>query len=164
MQPTRDIKIYPLDLSEYGQTPGGEPIYRVVWADSRVEKAFADGHAHDLQLYDGHANGKWVLEKWLPGEKAVGVSREKYFDLTRGIGVDMEYPGAGDYYFMAVLADVTPHYVRFLIEFNIGDCANLSPADRARRLSEAMAKDKAAKDKQKDEVLLKALDRKETHA
>lgn len=163
MQNPSDIRFADMDLCQHGLNPSGEPVYRVVWADSRVENVWHDGKMIPLKLYDGHANGKRVLEKWKPCAEAVGLTREQYAEKTRELGVDMEYPSLGDYYDMAILVEgAGVNYVRALIEMNQHDVNNVTPAEKAKRLRDAMARDQKAVDEKKDAVIQSVLERKDS--
>lgn len=168
MQELSSIKHYPLDLSEHGLTPKGMPMFRIVWADSRIEKVGLGNEMHQIHLYDGKANGKWVLEKWLPVEKLVGMTREQYEELLTGPmfgGVQMEYPVDGDYEMVAVFKDsVTPAYAHQLCSMVNCDQANFTNAERAQALRESLEKKEAETEEAKDNVIMNALNKETPNA
>lgn len=161
MQDNTAVKIHPLDLSQYGLNPDGEPIYRVVWADSRVEKAEKDGRIHEIQLYEGIAQGKWVLEKWIPVELYLGMTAEQYREKCRQEGVAMEIPVTGTYQMAGGVfpGEVTARLAHLWASQINFDQANFTPADRARAYREAYEESLRLAEQKKDEVIYTALER-----
>jgi hypothetical protein len=96
MQNVKDLKIHPIDLSEYGKTPTGEPLFRVVWAPTRVEKCWwrETKQFFDVQTYPDCE--MWVLEKWMSGLDYAGTPSEFATQIVRS-PVGMEYPTDGEY-------------------------------------------------------------------
>jgi hypothetical protein len=167
MQDHASIKIHPLDLSEYGLNPAGKPIYRVVWADSRVEKFEHEGKMHQVPLYAGKADGKWVMEKWLSSEDFYGMNREQFAEIQRQMGVGMEFAADGTYELCTggggiFPGEVTPRLAHLWASQINCDQTNHTDAERALALREAYEESAKAAEKKKDEVIMNALER--THA
>lgn len=165
MQDLATIKLHSLDLSQYGVNPAGKPIYRVVWADSRVEKFESEGKMHLIPLYSGKADGKWVMEKWLSAEDFYGGMTPEQLDFAgRGMGVGMEYDTSGVYELCTGGGGIFPGEVTSKLahlwasQINC-DQANYTDAERARALREAYEESSKATDKKKDEVIMNALER-----
>lgn len=103
MQPSFELTFHPVDLSRHGLNPYGDPLYRVIWADTRKTKAICRGKVHILPRYshgeESDASGHWVLEKWGPPEVIVGMMKEQYeaLLLTFPNAAAEEYPDRGDY-------------------------------------------------------------------
>lgn len=162
MQSQLEIRVHPLDLSEYGKNPQGAPIWRVVWADSRVEKFYYEGIMHESPLYE-MAAGKWILEKWLSAEKFVGMTRTAYSELMlsgKFGGVQMEYPELGEYQLSEVFpGEVVPELARLWASQINYDQANFTNADRARAVREGFEKSARLKEEAKLEKIKIALTR-----
>jgi hypothetical protein len=133
MQSTLDITIHPLDLSEHGRGPKGQPLYRIVWADSRVDRVIANGRRYDLPRYE-HAAGKWVLEKWRSGKDLTSMTPQQWqaFLEAQPFGsAQMEYPTEGDYelsyVFDGSVDPATAHKVAAMIEYGL---MNTTTAER----------------------------------
>jgi hypothetical protein len=77
-----NLVIHPVNLSHLGKAPAGNPLWRVVWSESRVQ-TLGGRHANGElgyrvdKLYDGIA-ACWVLEKWMSAEKFTGMTQEQY--------------------------------------------------------------------------------------
>lgn len=153
MQDISLINIHPLDLSRFGKTPQGKPVYRVVWADSRIEKAEYEGRMYDVPLYTDKAAGKWILEKWLPADRFAGT-REAFEKSCRDMGVNMEYPADGEYELSAIFpGEVVPELAYFWAGGINYDQANHTPAERARALREAYALSQKQAGEKKEELI-----------
>lgn len=123
MQSTLDITVHPLDLSEHGRGPKGQPLYRIVWADSRVDRVVAEGRRYDLPRYE-HVTGKWILEKWRSGADLTQMTPElwqAFLDAQPYGSAQMEYPTDGDYElsytFEGSVDPATAHKIAAMIEF-----------------------------------------------
>jgi len=103
MQPKYELAFHPVDLSRHGLNPYGDPLYRVIWADTRKTKVIHLGKIHILPRYshgeEVNAKGHWVLEKWAPPEVIVGLTRDQYeaLLLTFPSAAAEDYPEKGDY-------------------------------------------------------------------
>lgn len=103
MQPSYELTLHPIDLKRHGINPYGEPIFRVVWADTRKSKVICKGKVHILPRYqhgeEANAKGHWVLEKWGPPEVIVAMTREKYNEFIAGFpdAAAEDYPEKGEY-------------------------------------------------------------------
>lgn len=103
MQPAFELTQHPVDLGRHGLNVYGEPLYRVVWADTRKSKVFCRGKHHVLPRYahgeEANATGHWVLERWAPPEIVVGMTREQYdaFLAQFPNAAAEEYPERGEY-------------------------------------------------------------------
>jgi hypothetical protein len=61
-------------LVKFGRNPYGQPLYRVVWSEGRLEHVLiAEGKYSWQQTYPG--TQRWILEKWLP----TSCSREEWY-------------------------------------------------------------------------------------
>ena len=87
MQPLLELRLHPVDLREFGVTPSGANIYRMVWADSRKSVAFRGDKRITTAKYQHSAEselaGKWILEKWLSAMEYYGMTAEKWETLQR---------------------------------------------------------------------------------
>lgn len=112
MQPAYEITFHPVDLTVHGTNPYGQPVYRVVWADSRKSKVMCRGKIHFLPRYhhgdEANAAGHWVLEKWAPAETILKLTRDQYEGLIAAIpgAAAEEYSEHGDYELSYVFADM----------------------------------------------------------
>jgi hypothetical protein len=103
MQPDFELRFHPLDLSRFGKTPKGKPMYRIVWADTRKSTCFYMGKRYTLPRYqhgdEASASGKWVMEKWVPAEKLLGMTAEQYGQMQSAMPhmAYEKYPVDGDY-------------------------------------------------------------------
>jgi hypothetical protein len=103
MQPSFEIRFHPVDLSRHGLNPYGQPIYRVIWADTRKSKVMCRGKRYILPRYrhgeEANASGHFVLERWAPPEVIVGMTREQYEAFLSGFpnAALEEYPERGDF-------------------------------------------------------------------
>jgi len=75
---------YPAPMAKYGLNPFGQPLWRIVFADSvkrLVGGKWADG-AEEYRLakvYTGPAaKGRWVLESWISAEEHTGCTAQEY--------------------------------------------------------------------------------------
>jgi hypothetical protein len=164
MQELSTIKLHPLDLSEYGTNPAGKPVYRVVWADSRIEKYEYQGKIVHVPLYAGKADGKWILEKWLSAQDFYGMTQEHLAIKATEMGVGMEYDPAGTYELCTggggiFPGEVTPRLAHLWASQINCDRANYTDAERAQALRDAYEESRKANDKKKDDVILTALER-----
>lgn len=87
MQASTELRVHPVDLSEFGSTPHGADVYRVVWADSRKSVAYrgdkkivTDKYQHGAE---SELRGKWILEKWLSAEMYYGMDAGTWDSLQR---------------------------------------------------------------------------------
>lgn len=82
-------------MKRYGLNPYGEPLWRVVWGESRFYLAGAlGGRAEWLPLYGFPC---WVLEKWLTPEQFAGTKQAwEQAELTSGTLLG-PYPSRGEY-------------------------------------------------------------------
>jgi hypothetical protein len=99
---------YPYPMSRFGLNPYGQPLWRIVFADSvrrLIGGKWPDG-AEEYRLskvYTGpHAKGRWVLESWISAEEMTGCSPEEYAIRFQAPGctapIQSEpYPYQGDY-------------------------------------------------------------------
>lgn len=164
MQDLTTIKVHSLDLSEYGKNPAGKPIYRVVWADSRVEKYEVEGKIHQVPLYAGKADGKWVMEKWLSAEDFYGMTSQQFAEAQKQMGVGMEFDTSGTYELCTggggiFPGEVTPKLAHLWASQINCDQANYTDAERARALREAYEESTKEAEKKKDAVIMNALER-----
>ena len=75
---------YPYPMSRFGLNPYGQPMWRIVFADSvrrLVGGRWPDGaeEYRMAKVYTGpHAKGRWVLESWISAEEHTGCTCEEY--------------------------------------------------------------------------------------
>lgn len=102
-QPTYEITFHAVNLDRHGLNPYGQPVYRVVWADSRLTKVMHRGKVVTLPRYmhgdESAACGHWILEKWVQGEIVLGMTREQYREFLAQFpnAAAEEFPEKGDY-------------------------------------------------------------------
>lgn len=96
MQSKNDLKIHAVDLSAFGKTPTGDPLFRVVWAPGRIEKCWwkETKQLFDVQMYPECE--QWVLEKWMSALDYAGPP-EGYASQHAKMPIAMEYPADGEY-------------------------------------------------------------------
>jgi hypothetical protein len=96
MQNVSEITVHAVDLSEFGKTLSGLPLYRVVWGPTRMEKVWfrETRQIMTLEMYP-HCE-LWVLEKWMSGLDWAGTAEafERQQDKSP---ISMEYPTLGEY-------------------------------------------------------------------
>lgn len=161
MQDSAAIKIHHLDLSQYGTNPQGKPVYRIVWADSRVEKFEYEGKVCEVPIYAGKADGKWVLEKWVPSSRFYGTPKQ-FEDAQRMTGVRMEYAHDGTYQHCdggVFPGEVTPKLAHLWASGMLFDQENHTNAERALALREAYAESKRIADEKKTAIIQKVVER-----
>jgi hypothetical protein len=96
MQNKSELIIHTVDLSKYGKNPAGNPIFRVVWGPSRVEKFF---YRHTQQVIEAKTYPDcemWVLEKWMSALDFAGT-KEDFDRQQKKLEINMEYPADGEY-------------------------------------------------------------------
>lgn len=139
-------------------------MYRVVWADSRVEKFEYEGKIYEVPIYSGKADGKWVLEKWVPSERFYG-SREQFEKAQQMTGIRCEYAPDGTYQHCdggVFPGEVTSRLAHIWASGMAFDQENHTDAERARALREAFEESKRLADEKKTEIIQNAVER--THA
>jgi hypothetical protein len=96
MQNLSEITVHAVDLSEFGKTPAGLPLFRVVWAPTRIEKCWyrETKQIFELQMYPNRE--EWVLEKWMSGLDWAGT-KEGFEQMSAKMPIGMEYPTDGEY-------------------------------------------------------------------
>jgi hypothetical protein len=105
LQPSYEITIHPVDLSQFGKTPKGLPLYRVVWGDTRKSKLMYKGQLKVIPRYfpDSELNtgAHWILERWKSPEEFYGMSREQYSAMQAQFpfAPTEEWSADGDYDF-----------------------------------------------------------------
>jgi hypothetical protein len=73
MQNISEITVHAIDLSEFGKTPAGDPLFRVVWGPSRIEKVWWRETKQIFELKTYPNKEAWVLEKWQSGLEWAGT-------------------------------------------------------------------------------------------
>ena len=96
MQNISEIIVHSIDLSEYGKTPAGDPLFRIVWAPSRIEKVWwrETKQIMEIKMYPNAE--AWVLEKWQSGLEFAGTP-ETFANIQTKLSVNMDYPADGEY-------------------------------------------------------------------
>ena len=91
-------------MKRYGVNPYSEPLYRVVFSDSRTDLLggkWPDGECayREVQRYPG-IRGQWILEKWCSSVEYAGTP-EQYnrdqWDADSGLLTCGPYPYRGEY-------------------------------------------------------------------
>ena len=91
-------------MKRYGENPYAEPLYRVVFSDSRTDLLggkWPDGTCEyrEVLRYPG-IRGQWILEKWCSAEEYAGKPEEynrAQFDPDSGLLTCGPYPYRGEY-------------------------------------------------------------------
>lgn len=96
MQNLSELTVHAVDLSEFGKTPAGLPLFRVVWAPTRIERLWwrETKQLIDVQTYPDCE--MWILEKWMSGLDFAGTP-EGFAEQMRRAPISMEYPTDGEY-------------------------------------------------------------------
>ena len=96
MQSKSELIVHPVDLSAYGKTPSGAPLFRVVWAASRVEKLSyrITKQLFELKMYP--QSEEWVLEKWMSALDYAGP-KDSFEQQQMKSEINTEYPADGEY-------------------------------------------------------------------
>lgn len=155
MQSELDIVIHSVDLSGRGLTPSGKPVFRVVFAPTRIDKVLNKETGEIVQMRRYSEEG-WVLEKWTDAETYAGA-REAWETVNLAANVSMEYPADGEYeavYSFSPGEDVT--HADFIAKVMNFDRENFTFAER--RLALKLKKEMDAKevDRQRDEIIDRA--------
>lgn len=103
----RSVSQFPgIAMAGYGENLFGQPIYRLVFSDSRTDLLggkWPDGACEyrEVPRYPG-IRGQWIMEKWVSAEEYAGT-REMYelqqFDADSGLYTCGPYPHRGEYTF-----------------------------------------------------------------
>jgi hypothetical protein len=96
MQNISEITVHATDLAEYGKTPAGNPLFRIVWAPTRIEKIWfrETRQLLDAQMYpECH---QWILEKWVSALEYAGTPAA-FEQQQATMPLSMEYPADGEY-------------------------------------------------------------------
>lgn len=162
MQNPAEITFHPLDLSDHGKSSAGLPLYRIVWADSRVDKVLSEGTIYQIPRYEA-AEGKWVLEKYLTAQRLTGMTPLEYQELldSQLFGTaQMEYPTDGDYelsyVFQGSVDPATARLIPSIIEF---DQKNFTDAERSQAVKDSAEKKHFDAEALKSEIIKSALTR-----
>ena len=156
MQPIADITVNNIDLSARGMTGTGLPLFRVVWAPSRLDRVHnkESGELCSLPRYEDKG---WVLEKWSPPEVYAGT-REAFEASMSAMSVAMEYPSEGEYeacYAFEHGEDVEKaHFVAKVMNF---DRENFTFADRRLALQLKAEMDAKEVDQKRDDIIDRAI-------
>jgi hypothetical protein len=143
--PDSTLRRYPMSLDRYGLNPFGDPLWRIVfaasrmmlvggeWPDGAIEYRWRPTYRHITdQCYCGHgcAIGAckeapvWVLERWMSGRDFTGGQSERQWDLMYrqpcGLLLKGPYPSRGDYQwahtFTCAVADANLDWLISVIE------------------------------------------------
>lgn len=93
-----NLQLYPMSMERFGNNPYGDPMWRIVFSDSRrfiVSGTWPDGatYASEESLYPQHPQ-TWILERWLPAAEFAGCLKEAWDRTYPMLG---PYPERGDY-------------------------------------------------------------------
>src|SRR5258708_2847964 len=96
MQKASEITSHAVDLSEFGKTASGLPLFRVIWGPSRIEKIWfrETKQVQDLLRYPNCE--EWVLEKWMSGLDYAGTPTA-WAEVQGKFPINLEYPTDGEY-------------------------------------------------------------------
>lgn len=96
MQNASEIKIHEINLSEFGKTPAGENLFRVVWAPTRTEKVLVKSRDEVVELLRYPGEECWLLEKWKSGFDWAGTLTQ-HANMCSMAPISMDYPADGEY-------------------------------------------------------------------
>ena len=91
-------------MKRYGENPYGDPLYRVVFSDSRTDLLggkWPDGECayRETPRYPG-IHGQWILEKWCSPVEYAGTPNQynrEQWDMESGLLTCGPYPNRGEY-------------------------------------------------------------------
>ena len=103
--PKVNLRHYPMPMAKYGTNPYGEPLYRIVFRDSRrhlVGGAFAgEGPAYHWVPKYRHVSAAWILERWHTAFEFTRMSQLQWdttmVDPVSGWLILGPYPSRGEY-------------------------------------------------------------------
>lgn len=88
------LKHYPLSMDRFGKNPYGEPLWRIVFAESRYHLVHGDfGDSRWVPMYR-HVGPFWVLEKWMSATDFAQMSRARW---EREMTILGPWPERGEY-------------------------------------------------------------------
>jgi hypothetical protein len=98
------VSSWPMKLGHFGLNPFGEPIFRVVWSDSRkyMIGGLWDGVRAEYRWIPKYEYSAWVLERWLSALEYGGTPQQyelQQRDEESGLLVCGPYPERGEYEF-----------------------------------------------------------------
>lgn len=96
MQNASEITIHAIDLSRFGKTPAGLPLFRVVLGSTRIEKCSWRETKQIFEVLTYPNCMEWVLEKWMSGLDFAGTP-SAFEELQRKSPINMDYPADGEY-------------------------------------------------------------------
>jgi hypothetical protein len=140
MQNIREITVHAVDLSEFGKTPAGLSLFRVVWGPSRIEKFW---YRETKQLFDAPMYPDceaWVLEKWQSALDFAGTP-DAFARQLKDSTITMEYPIDGEYSeCMRFPSNESVSMAKKAVEMLVYGKTNITEAERiqALRLREEM--------------------------
>lgn len=123
MQNPKEILIHDIDLSEFGKTPTGDSMFRVVWGPSRTEKILVKRRIKNPVIEAKRYPNEelWILEKWQSALDWAGTPAG-HASMCSGAPIEMEYPADGEYERCDVsfpnneaVREFAALYVRFLV-------------------------------------------------
>jgi hypothetical protein len=136
MQSTKEIMIHEIDLSEFGKTPKGDPLFRVVWAPTRTEKVLIKGRDKVVELKRYPNEECWLLEKWKSAYDWAGT-REGHRNMCFGAPIAMEYPEDGEYERCDVSfpdGDAVKGFAALYVQYLVMGTVNYTEKDRLKAL------------------------------
>jgi hypothetical protein len=158
--PKTSLIHYSHPMSRYGLNPYGDPMYRIVLNGSRRNMLGGiDGKTgvvgyHWAVTYDRIPMNSWILEKWLSPSEFTDLSKEQwdleYRDPVTGLLLLGPFPDRGDY---QLVISIAPEDI---VDFNIEKLIQWQQMGRDHTLGEridALARQYAAEEKAKDEIL-----------
>ena len=146
-----------MKMARFGLRPNGEPLYRVVFSDSRTSLAggrWPDGvcEYREMPLYDDHA---WVLEKWRSAVEFAGT-REEYhreqYDADSGLLTLGPYPFDGEWQFVYTFPFQPIFSMIAIVVKGEQETAKLSPQEQMRGIMDPMLARRARQHQRIDDI------------
>lgn len=143
-------------LRRFGRNPWGEPIYRVVWAETQsqlVGARWPDGKSEYRMIPKYPGVQRWILEKWLSTEK-LGASRVLWAaqNTDAESGLVQPFPWKGDYECALVLELPKSKTFMPLSPGFMDHVCRMIERSNSFTVGERMAAHKAAEEKKDKEV------------
>jgi hypothetical protein len=134
MQNTSELIHHDIDLSAYGKTPSGKPLFRVIWAPNRVEKLHYRITKQMIEVKMYPDCEMWVLEKWMSALDYAGP-RDSFDEQQKKSEINMEYPADGEYAeCMRFPSNEAVRMAPQAVEFLLYGKANVSEKERIQAL------------------------------
>lgn len=156
MQPLADIIVKNIDLSARGLNPAGLPVFRVVWAPSRMDRVLNKENS-DMVTLPRYDDQGWVLEKWSTPEVYAGT-KEAFEASVSASPVAMEYPSDGEYEACYAFGhEEEVEKAEFIAKVMNFDRENFTFADRRLALQMKAEMDAKEVDQKRDDIIDRAM-------